>query len=62
MVNSWVTAPLPPRPDVESEEQESETTTFAQDEGERCQVISQTLNESTIFIPQLIINIPYFWV
>ena len=35
---SWVTAPLPPRPD--ETEEDSETTTLIQDDGERCQVIS----------------------
>ena len=34
--NSWVTAPLPPMPDVS--EEDSETTTLIQDDGERCQV------------------------
>ena len=35
-VNSWVTAPLPPRPDIT--EEDSETTTLTEDDGERCQV------------------------
>ena len=39
MENSWVTAPLPPNPDAT--EEDSETTTLPQDDGERCQVSYQ---------------------